>query len=161
MRLETTNTDLNFHHSPKLNILPPYLPQVMKQSSQIICSLLTVCLKELAVKHTYSNRLVKDAPLSQPTKASKLHTLWYPVTYLRSSAADAHANLSFSPYVGTGMQNASWPSPVLWMLPILNWEDAFDSANSTSILMEAIREHTKPYLTLKQQGLYLNFSIMV
>jgi len=131
----------------------------MKQSSQIICSLLTVCLKELAVKHTYLNRLARDAPLSQQTKDSKLHTLWYPITHLRSKAADAYANLSFSPYVGTGMQNASWPSRVLWMLPTPNWEDAFDSANSTSVLMEAVTEHTKPSLTIRQHGWYLNLSI--
>ena len=57
------------------------------------------------------------------------------------------------------MQNASGPSPVLWMLPVLNWEDAFDSASSTSILMDAVTERTKPNLTFKQQDWYLNFSI--
>jgi hypothetical protein len=41
------------------------------------------------------------------------------MSYLRSRAADAYANLSFSPPVVTGMQNVSGPSELFSVLPIL------------------------------------------
>jgi hypothetical protein len=66
------------------------------------------------------------------------------MSYLRSRAADAHANLSFSPYVGTGRQNVSELSEVFSVLPILNCEEALDSANSMSLLEDAVVKYMKP-----------------
>lgn len=66
------------------------------------------------------------------------------MSYLRSTAADAYANLSFSPHVGTGMWNASEISEVFPGLWTLNWEEAFASAISMSLLREAVRKYKEP-----------------